>query len=72
MRTSWTCPALAMYFQFTIQRGASVAAQHRSLATAPFSYYGCAISFQPSMHPLEELKFTPIIRIGCPQDWNFS
>ena len=33
---------------------------------------GNAISFQPSMRPFAELKFTPIMRIGSPQDWNFS
>ena len=34
--------------------------------------YGNAISFQPSMRPFAELKFTSIIWIGNPQDWNFS
>ncbi len=33
---------------------------------------GYAISFQPSIRPFAELKFTPIIRMGRPQDWNFS
>lgn len=33
---------------------------------------GSAISFQPSMRPFAELKLTPIIRMGSPQDWNFS
>ncbi|MBQ6471521.1 MAG: CBS domain-containing protein, partial [Victivallales bacterium] len=33
---------------------------------------GNAISFQPSMRPFAELKLTPIIRMGSPQDWNFS